>query len=554
MRRNVLRSVLGMVRRDEAGSVSVLTAAFGLCLIGGLAVSVDVAHVYLAKRADQSALDLAALAAARDLSVSESAARAALAQNGVKSPDTLSVVIGRYTPDATTAPAARFVAGGQPANAVRLDMTTHAALFFGRAFLNVAPQLATRSTAVNTRVASFSVGSRQASLQGGVANALLSALLGGSVSLSVSDYNALADAQIEMPALLSSLATQTRVTAATYNDVLQTSPQLSDFIKALAGSSTSATAKSALQQLSQAAGRKTVPLGRLISFGPVGDVKLGDQAGLSASASILQTLTTALAAANGQSQIALDLGAQVPGLLGLTASITIGERPQQSPWFALGRENATVHTAQTRLRLNAKVGGVLGLAYLNLPVAVDAAAAEATLSSARCGRSPRTDMQATLAVTPAISRVWIGEPRSLTRWNDMTSAADVGPATIADALLLSATASAYVGAENLRPTQVSFTASEIGAGVVKTVATSSIMQSTLASLTQNLVVTVKLNPLGLGLGTPKVVGDTLSKTLSPVGALLDPTLNSLLRLLGVGLGEADVTVRGMRCDGSVLVG
>lgn len=554
MRRAVER-LRALVRRDQRGSVSVLAAALGTCLIASLAISIDVGSIYLTRRDNQGALDIAAMTAARNLAAAEPTARTSLRDNGVKSMEGLKVTLGRYTADASASSTARFVAGGQPTNAVRLEMTTRARLFFGRSILGDAPTVATTSTAVNTKMGSFSVGSRLASLQGGVANALLSALLGGSVSLSVMDYNALADAKIEMPTLLRSVASRARITALTYDDVLKSTVTVRDVANALGDGAASSGAKFSLQKIAGAAASdRQVSLARMISFGPLGTARLQDDVGTTATASLLQTLMIALSVANGDRQIDLDVGAQVPGVLALTAQLLVGERPQSSPWFAIDREGASVHTAQTRLRLAAKVGGALGIASINLPIAIDLAAAEATFATAQCGAVPRDDARSTLSVEPALARAWVGEPRDPAKWNDMTKAADVVPATIVDTLLLAATASSYVGAENITPTTVAFSASEMRAGTVKTVSTTTIAQSTLTSLTRNARLSVTLKGLGITLGTPQFVSDALAAVVAPVGALIDPVLNSLCQILGLGFGQADVTMRGLRCDGSALVG
>jgi uncharacterized membrane protein len=100
---------------------------------------------------------------------------------------------------------------------------------------------------------------------------------------------------------------------------------------------------------------------------------------------------------------------------------------------------------------------------------------------------------------------------------------------------------------------VAFSASDIADRKVKVVETSDIAQTSLTSLVGNLSVSVSLKLLGLTLGTPQSVGTALNAVVRPLGAALDPVLNDTLRLLGVGLGEAEVAVRGLRCDGSALV-
>jgi uncharacterized membrane protein len=532
----LLRRRLVDLRRDRRGAVAILAAGFGLCLIASAGMTVDVAHVYLTRRSQQ-------------------AARAALAANGVPAPERLEITLGRYEADGAVAHGARFVASATPANAVRLRMDNRAKLHFARAFFgDGGPRLVTTATAANTRVAAFTIGSRLASLNGGVANAVMSGLLGTSVSLSVMDYDALAAAEIDMPELLAALAPKVGITAGTYDDVLATAPTVGQAVSAAAGLPTvGTTARAALGRLAQAGASSRLDLRELASFGPYGKLALGRATGLSATVSALDLLSVAAGIATGGRQVDVDLGAQVPGLLGLTASIVVGERPQSSPWLTMGAEGVTVRTAQTRLRLIAKVAGAGGLPGLTLPLAIDLAAGEARLASARCGRNPRVDAVATLAVTPSLGELWVGEPKRLADWNGMAKP-EIKPATVVDALLLRATASAHVAAASMAPREIAYDAGDIARRTSKTVQATDIARTTLASLTGNLSLTVDLGLLGASLGTPAAVKTLLSGILTPVGGRVDPALNAALKLLGAGLGEADVAVRGLRCDGSALVG
>ena len=79
-----------------------------------------------------------------------------------------------------------------------------------------------------------------------------------------------------------------------------------------------------------------------------------------------------------------------------------------------------------------------------------------------------------------------------------------------------------------------------------------IAATTFSSLLGNLSVTVKILGLGLGLdqaGVKSIVQTTLSGVATP----LDSSINGLTSLLGVGLGEADVRVNGVRCNMAALV-
>ena len=71
------------LRADEGGNIAIISAAFMLVAVAACAFAVDLGSLYLQRRTEQGAVDLAAIAAAADLSRPEAAARATLAANGV---------------------------------------------------------------------------------------------------------------------------------------------------------------------------------------------------------------------------------------------------------------------------------------------------------------------------------------------------------------------------------------------------------------------------------------------------------------------------------------
>lgn len=542
---------------DDRGVAAILTAAFGLAAIASLAIGVDVARVFVERRRAQSAVDLAAISAAQNLGKAERAARATLAANGL-TPQSLAVTLGNYTPDSRLAPEGRFRANATPINAAKVDLGVNAPLFFGRA-ISKTPALRVKASglAVSTQYASFTIGSRLAALNGGVANALLSALAGGSVSLSVMDYSALASAKVDLLTFLDALAVRTGATAGSYDKVLAANATISQIAGALADvGGGGATTKATLARLASAKLSNVVKLNQLASLGPLGALSVGSSAtaGLSTSVSLLDIFTTSAQIANGTNAINLDLGLQAPGLLGLTASIVTGERPQSSPWLSVGQNDVTVSTAQTRLRLIAQVGGGILGAAVRLPIAIDIASGKARLSAVSCGLTPAADASATLNVTPSVADLWIGEPTSLANWNALKPPA-IGEATLVNALLVTITGSAHVAATNLNETAVPFDAAAIAAQTVKSVKTTDIAKSTLSSLIASLDPKVKFLGIGLSpLGSESAVKTLLKGLLAPVAGLVDPVLNTLLETLGVSIGQADVQVRGVRCDGAALAG
>ena len=76
--------------------------------------------------------------------------------------------------------------------------------------------------ASTTQLATFAIGSRLASLNGGLLNSLLGGMLGTTLSLSVMDYNALLSAKIDAFDFLSALALRVNLTGVTCDSLLNT--------------------------------------------------------------------------------------------------------------------------------------------------------------------------------------------------------------------------------------------------------------------------------------------------------------------------------------------
>lgn len=186
---------------DRRGISTIVFAGSSLVLFGFGTMAIDAGSFFYQKRRQQTATDLAALAAAADLERATNAARSSAGRNGFSSNSIETVQTGTYTPDARLAPDARFRQGsGSSANAARVEMRATTPMILGRV---LAPSLGgesgevaivTRATAAQDAQAAFAIGSRLARVEGGVLNGLLGGLLGTNLSLSVMDYEGLARA------------------------------------------------------------------------------------------------------------------------------------------------------------------------------------------------------------------------------------------------------------------------------------------------------------------------------------------------------------------------
>ena len=528
---------------DDRGGVAVMAAVFGalICVLAALAV--DVGSMVLKGREVQGAADLSALAAAQTLSDpperTEAAAHATARDNLI---DLAGARIQRgvYTPDPRLKPPARFADGGSRPNAARVTLSAPAPLYFGRWILRrdsvTVSKSATAALPGGPPSAVFSIGSRLAGLDGGLANALLSGLLGSKVSLTVMDYRALADAQVNLLQFSDALAAELGVTAGDYDALLAHEAQTGQVLRALEAVAGSG-ADSALSKLTRLPVNAVVKLEELI--GVDADARGGLRRGLDAEVSAMDLLMATLQTANQDRQLALDVGARA-GLADLDVMLAIGERPNRAPWLTVtGTGEPIIRTVQTRLYLEAtaldKVPLVGLLAQVKVPILIEASSAEARLKSIECEGTPRVLIEA----RPGVARVRLGQidPKRL---RDFKSELKVSPARLVSVLLITVEGVADIQVADLGWSELRFTGSEIGSSQPKSVRAKGFVNGLIVTLLRD----TRLTALGIPL---HLVTQLLAGVLTPLGPVLDGVVQPLLELLGVRLGEADVWVHGVRC-------
>lgn len=541
--------------RDRRGSIATMAAVTLPVLIGAAALAVDLGSLYQDRRAKQGFVDLAAMAAASDLDRAAQLASESLAANGVTDLSRLTVTKGNYVADPNVAASARFKPNQAPFNAVQVGLTTKSPLFFARLFAGENMDVGVQAMAMPSAQAMISAGSRLAAVRDGVVNSLLGALLGSNVELSVADYNALVNSNIQLLDFLNALSTQLNVTAGTYNDVLNTNATFGDILSAAIsvaetnGDTALALALKGVRENTSKASL-TVPLNQLVNLGPYGQAEAGSvQNGLGATLTAMELLTTSGVLANEDHQLALDLGATIPGLASVTLTVTVGERPQQTSWASVGTPGAEVSTSQIRLHLEASVlgSGALGGTLIRLPIDVSVANGRARLTSVVCKGTDASGNVATVEALPGVVDARIGQwmPGS-GPWSHGT----IQPVTLVDLGLVRLRGKAHIAMESENPTTLSFTQSDVDSGTIKRTETRNYLNSVVSSLLGDLDLDVQV--LGFSLLPLDLLKSTLKTTLSSVAKPLDGVLASVLNALGVHLGELDVKVHGTRCSGGVL--
>jgi len=286
---------------DRRGAVAIISAFAMLVVLACAAIAVDVASFYFVKRRLQGTADLAAMAAANDVAHAETAARASLIANGFPPEALISVSTGTYSADAALAPGARYVPGTfLSGNAAHVRLRTEAPHYFSATLFGSSSRAASptaggssvgasgaldttaieaSATATRPVIVSFAIGSRLIKLDGGLLNALLSALIGSNVGLTAVDYQSLADAQIDLFQFSNALATRTSLTALTYDGLANSYFKAGDVFAAMvdaerAAPGSNTTALNALLRIAdlQKGSTNQLSLNPLIDFGPLGSM------------------------------------------------------------------------------------------------------------------------------------------------------------------------------------------------------------------------------------------------------------------------------------------
>lgn len=558
--------------KERSGNVAIMGAIAMPVLITAAAFAVDHGSLYFERREAQSITDLAAISAAADIASAGEVALATFRDNGFgnayladddETPaidparemdgDRIVLEMGRYVPDPSVAVGVRFQPGGEPSNAVRVTLTKSGTLHFGAVLMDP-PLMSTTAVASASAVAAFSAGSRLLRLDGGILNAVLNGLLGTNLSLSVMDYEALVKADVEVLSFIDALATELKLTAGTYDDVLDASASTGQVARALSKASKDRGVQAVLSTIAASVSdSEDFPLDGLFNLGEFGFLQVGqDMPAFSARAAIMDILTASAAIADGTNQVKLNLGATVPGLAGLEVDLAIGEPPQGSSWFAIGPAGEMVHTAQTRLRLTTQIGGqgLLSGVGIRLPIYVELAYAEARLNSVACPTGRPESAVVSVLARPGIAGLWIGEVDT-GQFSRFTSAPTVAPAKLVETPLISATGSSRVQMGNESFSKLSFNAREIEAAKIKRASTNNFTEYLTKFLLKQLDLKVSIESLTLG--SPDLVKNALVETLGAVTPTLDAVLYNLLTAVGVKVGEVDIRVTEVKCQRAVLV-
>ncbi|GGE17628.1 hypothetical protein GCM10011390_40960 [Aureimonas endophytica] len=532
------------------GAIAIVFAILAPALLCACVLAADVGTLYLDRRALQKAVDAAALAAARRPATAEAEARRMLAANGAADAR-FEIGFGHYAFDAAVRPERRFEARPSLDNAVSVAASRTVPLYFARLFGREIQTIGATARAAIRPEVSFSIGSRLASVEPN----LLPPLLGADLGLSVLDYRALLRANAPLGAMLARLAATTGLPpGATVGAVLDRPVRL----RLLLGASADALAElgdAGGAAAARQAGRSV--LAGAIDLAPGEVLRVDDRLlvvpldgpgrALSGRVSVLGLLSAAIGRHDEGNAVAARLA--LPGIATAALDLLLGEGLQRLPPIALGNAPIALGTAQARLRLALRTGGLgasLG-AELDLPLEAVLAGARVELVSASCSGDPAR-REVRLLAYPGLLRVSLG--RSSKPLEAIGVEDSPARATILSLPLLRVEAASTVAVRQDMPVPLVFRGTEIGDGTTRTARTKLFASSLVASLFGEASLTVHAGPLGLAPALPWELKGVLATLAAPI----DDLLGAALSLAGIGLGEVDVRVDDLVCSDVRLVG
>ncbi len=557
---------ISVLRRERAGSVSVLMALSIVVLVCFMGLVIDLGDLNDAHRRLQGAADLAAAAAASNLAGPTAAANSVAVDNGYGASAVTSVVTGTYTPDPTVAVAKRFTASTQNVNAAQVIMSNPQQLYFNNVF-NLSGQrsggaaiggsaaVGAQAIGVNIVQAAFTVGSGLATVNGGIVNSVLGGLFGSSLSLSVLDYAALASAPVDLFQFSNALATELGVTGVTYNQLLSGTVSVGQFVRAIQLATAGGAATTAVADLYAAlsSDSQTINLSQLLNLGYFGYYQVGGPNSMAASVSIYQLLSQAAQLAGAGHLVSLNLNAGISGIASATATLSVGEPATSTAMISVGYAGATVHTAQTRLALNITLGSTLLGATVQVPLYLEIASATGTLSSISCNVLDSTSESVALKVTPGVASLSIGSTGAadLTNFSVeptvvpglLSSVSVLGVGVVAVDGLATATIS------NVQPVSLTFSYANIQSQTMQATSTQDYFATLFTSALGNLRLSATV--LGVSTSVPAAanqLGTILAAASTPIDQLVDDVLQSA----GISLGVADTWVGGLNCTPAVV--
>jgi uncharacterized membrane protein len=241
----------------------------------------------------------------------------------------------------------------------------------------------------------------------------------------------------------------------------------------------------------------------------------------------------------------------------ISTRLAVGSQMAQ---VSAGKVGSSIRTAQIRLALTATIANVnlvVATAAVQVPIYLEAASGQATLTAMPCQRG---GILTQIAATTGATSLRFGAVSDAALQNFSLPVTPVATPVVSISLLGIPIRANIAGTTNLvssGPTTLSFTQAEIDAGTVKSAPYASATPFNTLSTNLSLSTTILGSP-GLLAGALNGLLSSLLVALNPVVAnlvnLMDAPVNALMTSLGLQLGIIDVRAFDARCRIPTLVG
>jgi uncharacterized repeat protein (TIGR01451 family) len=395
-------------------------------------------------------------------------------------------------------------------------------------------------------------------------NALLGDLLGTSLNLTVADWNAIAQGDVNLASYLNALKTQVAVSSP--SQALSANATLAQLVSAMAVAA-QADGNTALVNALNSLKPQVAGLSGTIKLGDLLSVSLPNGALSSVKINALDLVTGAIQLYNYRNLLTtpspVTISGSAIGLGSVINSVQLYAQIIEPPTYVCGGAGTQFHTGAVRVKLNVDLidlqpnasalnapptisGASVTIAQVQLYVEV--ARAEGTIAGVDA-----VSHAVTVQATPGVADLYLGtisDSVFFNRAHVIDASIDLDYSTIGT-LSVNAT-TVNIQAKSYARGQAPFTSSLFFAGPYPQTQTASTSAAFASNLVDSLVtnLSLRLSPLSPSLGAlDSIILPTL-KTI--VSGAITPALNSVLtglvdpvlELLGIRLGEVDVTVFG----------
>lgn len=424
-----------------------------------------------------------------------------------------------------------------------------------------------------TTGACVSAGPRLASLdttRSGLLNPLLGSLLGTNLSLTVTDWNTLAAADLSALSFLTALQVSTNTSTPT--DALAASVTLAQVTAALRTAAQAEVNLGLVPVLSKlqsqlAPASASIQLGKLLKVGVNPGALTGNKLNM------LDLISGMVQLYNTSNMLTtptpITVSGAALGLGSLLGSVELSAQVLEPPVYVCGPSGTAFHSAAIRVKLKvALVSIALDTAALNILPGVLGASltlvdlevyAEIAAGDGAIGTIDAVARSVMVQAVPGVADLYIGhfdDNVFFNRSHRLAPETDLGYSTIGELTVNGSGVGVLV--KSYARGEAPFAVSALFSGSfpqTKTLSTSAAFVSNLgAQLVTNL--DLKITPT---LGVLDLVVLPLVKTLvsatigTTLGSVLTVVVDPLLQLLGIGLGELEVTVNGI-CQVCALSG